>query len=181
MITRRAALAGVALLPVVAARAEPAFPSKPLTLIVPFPAGGPADIFGRFLAQGMSTDLGKPIVVENKSGVAGVTGMDFVAKSGDAHVMGIMSASAGAIMQSLMPRMPYEPQDLAAQILVVRVQEVLAVNASPANSPMLAPAPAASPISLSSFSSARPARISCMCPIAAPHPRPTTWWRAWCR
>ena len=131
MITRRAALAGLATLPAVEGRAEPAFPSKPLTLIVPFPAGGPADIFGRFLAQGMSTDLGKPVVVENKSGVAGVTGMDFVAKSGsDAHVMGIMSASAGAIMQSLMPKMPYDPEkDLAPQILVVRVQEVLVVNA----------------------------------------------------
>ena len=48
------------------------------------------------MAQGMSTQLGKPVVVENKSGVAGVTGMDFVAKSADAHVMGIASASAGS-------------------------------------------------------------------------------------
>ncbi|HTR82948.1 MAG TPA: tripartite tricarboxylate transporter substrate-binding protein [Reyranella sp.] len=131
MLTRRAALAGLATLPAVTGQAQTTFPNKPLTLIVPFPAGGPADIFGRFLAQGMSTELGKPVVVENKSGVAGVTGMDFVAKAGsDAHVMGIMSASAGAIMQSLMSKMPYNPQrDLASQILVVRVQEVLVVNA----------------------------------------------------
>jgi len=134
-LSRRSALAGLgaaSLAPSLAttARAQ-AFPSRPLTLVVPFPAGGPADIFGRHLAQGMSTNLGKPVVVENKSGVAGVTGMDFVAKAGaDAHVMGIASASAGSIMQSLMPKMPYDPdRDLAPVILVVKVQEVVVVNA----------------------------------------------------
>jgi tripartite-type tricarboxylate transporter receptor subunit TctC len=99
-------------------------------LVVPFPAGGPADIFGRNLAERMSPLLGQPILVENKSGAAGVTGIDFVAKAGsDAHVMGLMSASAGAIMRSLMPKMPFEPKDIAPQTLVVRVQEVVAVNA----------------------------------------------------
>ena len=78
----------------------------------------------------MSPGLGQPVLVENKSGAAGVTGVDFVAKAGsDAHVMGLMSASAGAIMQSLMPKMPFDPaKDIAPQILVVRVQEVFAVS-----------------------------------------------------
>lgn len=134
-ITRRVAVGGLAALPLASslkgAQAQQAFPSKPLTLVVPFPAGGPADIFGRNLAERMSPALGQPVLVENKSGAAGVTGMDFVAKAGtDAHVMGLVSASAGAIMQSLMPKMPYDPaKDLAPQILVVRVQEVLAINA----------------------------------------------------
>jgi tripartite-type tricarboxylate transporter receptor subunit TctC len=129
-ITRRVAVAGLAALPLAPARAQE-FPARPLTMIVPFPAGGPADIFGRNLAERMAPFLGKPVVVENKSGAAGVTGVDFVAKAGsDAHVMGLMSASAGAIMQSLMPRMPYDPaKDIAPQILVVRVQEVFAINA----------------------------------------------------
>lgn len=128
-LTRRGTLAGLGLSLATTARAQ-AFPSKPLTLIVPFPAGGPADIFGRNLAQGMSAQLGKPVVVENKSGAAGVTGMDFVAKAGDSHVMGIGSASAGSIMQSLMPRMPYDPErELVPVILVVKVQEILVVNA----------------------------------------------------
>ncbi|HKV15967.1 MAG TPA: tripartite tricarboxylate transporter substrate binding protein [Reyranella sp.] len=132
MITRRAALAGLAALPIADASAQqPTFPSKPLSLIVPFPPGGPADIFGRFLAEGMAEDLGKPVVVENKSGVAGVAGMDVVAKAAtDAHVMGLMSASAGAIMPTLMPNMPYDAaHDLAPIILVTRVQEVLVVEA----------------------------------------------------
>lgn len=132
-LSRRAAVSGLAALPLLprAALAQQAsFPTRPVTLIVPFPAGGPADIFGRYLAQGMAADLHQSVVVENKSGVAGVTGMDYVAKSPDAHTIGLMSASAGAIMQSLMPRMPYRPGiDLAPVILVVRVQEVLVVNA----------------------------------------------------
>ncbi|HEY2871913.1 MAG TPA: tripartite tricarboxylate transporter substrate-binding protein [Reyranella sp.] len=130
-LSRRGALAGLGSLSLATTARAQAFPSKPLTLIVPFPAGGPADIFGRHMAQGMSAQLGKPVVVENKSGVAGVTGMDVVAKAGsDPHVMGIASASAGSIMQSLMPRMPYDPErDLAPVILVVKVQELLVVNA----------------------------------------------------
>jgi len=101
-----------------------------MTMVVPFPAGGPADIFGRNLAQAMSPILGQQIVIENKSGAAGVTGVDFVAKAGsDPHVMGMMSASAGAIMQHLMPRMPYDPaKDIAPVTLMVRVQEILVVN-----------------------------------------------------
>lgn len=132
MITRRAALAGLAAFPIAEAAAQQStFPSKPLTLVVPFPPGGPADIFGRFLAEGMAEDLGRSVIVENKSGVAGVSGMDAVAKAGtDAHVMGLMSSSAGAIMPTLMPNMPYDAlRDLAPAILVTRVQEVLVVSA----------------------------------------------------
>ena len=132
-LSRRGAIAGLAAAPFLrgTANAQPGgFPSHPLTLVVPFPAGGPADIFGRYLAQGMSANLKQQVVVENKSGAAGVTGMDYVAKASDAHIMGIMSASAGAIMQSLMDKMPYRPGiDLAPVILVVRIQEVLVVNA----------------------------------------------------
>jgi tripartite-type tricarboxylate transporter receptor subunit TctC len=133
-ISRRAAVAGLASLPLAlpssGARAQTAFPSKPLTFIVPFPAGGPSDVFGRHLAQGLTTRLGQQVIVENKSGAAGVTGVDFVAKAGsDAHVMGMMSASAGAIMQHLMPKMPFDPaKDIAPITLMVRVQEILVVN-----------------------------------------------------
>jgi tripartite-type tricarboxylate transporter receptor subunit TctC len=131
-ITRRVAAGGLAALPfapsLTGAQAQQNFPNRPCTLVVPFPAGGPADIFGRNLAERISPFLGQPVVVENKSGAAGVTGVDFVAKSNDPHVMGLMSASAGAIMQSLMPKMPFEAKDIAPQLLVVRVQEVFAVS-----------------------------------------------------
>ena len=131
-ITRRAAVGALAALPIIGrANAQASFPSRTMTMVVPFPAGGPADIFGRNLAQAMSPILGQPIVIENKTGAAGVTGVDFVAKAGsEAHVMGLMSASAGAIMQHLMPKMPFDSaKDISALTIIVRVQEILVANA----------------------------------------------------
>jgi len=131
-LSRRRAVAALAAAPLIAREtlAQPAFPTRPMTLVIPFPAGGPSDVFGRHLAQGLSPRLGQSVVVENKSGAAGVTGVDFVAKAGsDAHVLGMMSASAGAIMQHLMPKMPFDPKkDIAPLTLMVRVQEMLVVN-----------------------------------------------------
>ena len=51
-----------------------AFPTKPVTLVVPFTAGGPTDTVGRSLAQGMSKALGQPVVVENTAGAGGTSG-----------------------------------------------------------------------------------------------------------
>ena len=109
-----------------------AFPTRSMTLVVPFPAGGPADFFGRYLAKGMSERLGQSMVIDNRTGAAGVTGMDAVAKSTpDGHMIGLISASASAIMPNLMAKMPYEPtRDLAMITLVVRIQEVLVVHPS---------------------------------------------------
>jgi tripartite-type tricarboxylate transporter receptor subunit TctC len=71
-----------------------AYPSKPVRLIVGFPAGGPADIFGRALAQGMAGELGQPVIVENISGVGGVLGVERAAKaSPDGYTLCINSAS----------------------------------------------------------------------------------------
>jgi len=113
------------------------FPSKPIRLIVPFPAGGPADIFGRFLAQGMATPLGQPVLVENISGMSGVLGVDRAAKSPpDGHMLALISSSAASIGPFAMAKMPFDPsKDLALITTVVRVPEVLAVNpALPVNS-----------------------------------------------
>src|SRR5258708_37029398 len=52
-----------------------AYPTKPVRMVIGFPAGGPADIFGRSLAQGMSADFGQPVIVENISGVGGGPGV----------------------------------------------------------------------------------------------------------
>jgi len=113
------------------------FPSKPIRLIVPFPAGGPADIFGRFLAQGMAAPLGQPVLVENISGMSGVLGVDRAAKSPpDGHMLALISSSAASIGPFAMAKMPFDPsKDLALITTVVRVPEVLAVNpALPVNS-----------------------------------------------
>ena len=64
-----------------AAHAEEAFPSKPITMVVPFPPGGVADIVGRPLADAMGRAFGTPVVIENKAGAGGGIGMGYVAKS----------------------------------------------------------------------------------------------------
>ena len=64
-----------------ALQAQPAFPTKPITMIVPFPPGGLADIVARPVAEAMSRDLGQPVVIENKGGAGGGIGMGLAAKA----------------------------------------------------------------------------------------------------
>jgi tripartite-type tricarboxylate transporter receptor subunit TctC len=113
------------------------YPSKPIRMVVPFPAGGPADIFGRSLAQGMSTELGQPVIIDNIGGVGGVLGVDRVAKSApDGYMLGLNSASTLSIAPFSLSKLPYDvKKDFALITLVVRVPEVLAVHPSlPVNS-----------------------------------------------
>src|ERR1043166_4074644 len=71
------------------------FPAKPIKLIVPFPAGGPNDIIARLVGQRMSELTRQPVVIDNRSGQAGVLGTDAVAKAApDGYTIGIVSASA---------------------------------------------------------------------------------------
>ena len=73
MTTRRAALAGAAALPF-GARAQPRFPDRPIKLIIPWAAGGPADAGFRIMAESVAKKFGQPVVVENKAGASGVLG-----------------------------------------------------------------------------------------------------------
>jgi tripartite-type tricarboxylate transporter receptor subunit TctC len=114
-----------------------AYPTKPVRLIVPFPAGGPADLFGRGLAQGMSGELGQTGLVENVGGVGGVLGVDRAAKAApDGYTLVLNSSSTVSIAPYSMSRIPYDgKKDLALITTVVRVPEVLVVHPSiPANS-----------------------------------------------
>ena len=113
------------------ARAED-YPARPIKLINPFPAGGPADIIARTIGQRMQEILGQPIVVESRAGAGGVTGVDFVAKSQpDGYTIGISSPGALAINPSFQTNMPYNVQkDLAPISLVVRVPEILVVGSA---------------------------------------------------
>ena len=114
-----------------------AYPSKPVRLIIGFPAGGPADIFGRSFAQGLGSELGQPIVVENIAGVGGVLGVERGVKSApDGYTLVLNSASPLVIAPYSLSRLPYDiKKDIALVTLVVRVPEVLAVHPSlPVNS-----------------------------------------------
>jgi tripartite-type tricarboxylate transporter receptor subunit TctC len=114
-----------------------AYPAKPVRMIVPFPAGGPADIFGRGLAQAMGAELGQPVVIENIGGVGGVLGVDRALKSApDGYTLAFNSGSTLSIAPYSFAKMPYDvKKDVALITLVVRVPEVLAVHPSlPVNS-----------------------------------------------
>ena len=130
-----------------------AYPSKPVRIVVPFPAGGPADIFGRGLAHGMSEKLGQPVIVENIGGVGGVLGVDRVAKSApDGYLLALNSASTVAIAPYSLSQMPYDvKKDLALITVVVRVPEVLAVHPS---------VPAANVAEFIAYAKANPGKIN---------------------
>ena len=130
-----------------------AYPNKPVRLIVGFPAGGPADIFGRALAHGMASELGQPVVVENIAGVGGVLGVDRVAKSApDGYTLCINSASPLVIAPYSLTKIPYDvKKDFAFVTLVVRVPEVVAVHPS---------VPAGTLADLISYARANPGKVN---------------------
>jgi tripartite-type tricarboxylate transporter receptor subunit TctC len=125
-----AALAAAIAVPNLAAADD--YPVRPIKLVNPFPAGGPADIIARTIGQRMQEIIGQPIVVESHSGAAGVTGVDYIAKAApDGYTIGISSPGALAINPSVQTNMPYNVQrDLAPISLIVRVPEILVVGSA---------------------------------------------------
>src|SRR5450432_2053242 len=107
------------------------FPSKPIRLIVPFPAGGPNDIIARVVGQRMSELIKQPVLIDNRGGQGGVLGTDAVAKAApDGYTIGIVSAGSLAISPS-MEKVAYDPRkDLAPITLVAKVPEMLVVTAN---------------------------------------------------
>jgi tripartite-type tricarboxylate transporter receptor subunit TctC len=74
------------------------FPTRPIRIVAPYPAGGPADIFARGLANQLTPKLGQPVLVENKSGAAGMAGTDFVAKSSPDGYTLVLTAGASLVL-----------------------------------------------------------------------------------
>jgi tripartite-type tricarboxylate transporter receptor subunit TctC len=96
--------AGAAALPIVSriARAEP-YPTRPIALIVPFPAGGAADLVGRIVAEHLRGSLGQPVIVENMAGAAGSVAAGRVARAaGDGYTIGIGTLSTHVINGALL-------------------------------------------------------------------------------
>ncbi|MGE6210786.1 Bug family tripartite tricarboxylate transporter substrate binding protein [Comamonas aquatica] len=136
----RAALGAVALAATAwtgAAHAADAYPSKPITLVIPFSPGGSTDILGRLLAQKLSERLNTSVVVENKPGANGTIGVDRVAKSApDGYTIVLGDVGGMSMAPGLYPKLPYNPlKDLAPISLVGRSPLVLTVgNNSPLKS-----------------------------------------------
>lgn len=83
------------------------YPAKPVRVVVPFGAGGPADIYARFLGQRLLETLGQPFVVENRPGAGSIIGTDIVAKSpADGHTLLVMS-NTHTVNESLVAKKPF--------------------------------------------------------------------------
>ncbi|MDB5371569.1 MAG: transporter [Belnapia sp.] len=135
MLHRRALLGATALaLPALSsARAQAAFPTRPMRIVVPFVPGGAVDLTGRFLAERLQSVLGQNVIVENKGGAGGNIGADAVAKGEkDGHTVLLGSASILCANKFLFRKsMPLDPiRDLAPVTRVTTGTVVLIVNAN---------------------------------------------------
>lgn len=106
------------------------WPSKPITLIVPYAAGGFADTRVRLLARKLGDALQQPVVVENKAGAGGVIGTAMVAKAApDGYTLGTGNLAPLSVNPTLMPKLSYQvDKDLAPVILIENSPLVLSVN-----------------------------------------------------
>ena len=132
--TRRALVATFAaagLFAGAAAHAADAWPSKPITLIVPFAAGGTTDILGRIVGQKLSEALHTPVVVDNRAGAGGTLGAGIAARApGDGYTF-FLATIAHSIAPGLYKNLPYDfEKDLVPVGLVATVPNVLIVNPS---------------------------------------------------
>lgn len=106
-LRRRAVLAGALAVPAVARAQAPAFPTRPISLIVPFPPGGTTDIAMRALAEAASKHLGQPVIIENKPGAANTLGAAQVARARpDGYTLTQLPASA--IRVQIIQRLQYD-------------------------------------------------------------------------
>jgi tripartite-type tricarboxylate transporter receptor subunit TctC len=107
------------------------YPTKPLTLIVPFAVGGSSDIVSRIIGQELTTGLGKPVLIDNRTGAGGVIGWNALAKAApDGYTLVAVDLSF-AIAASLIPNLPFDPKKNFALITTaISVPHVMVVHPS---------------------------------------------------
>ena len=112
VITRRAALAGLAASAMTTpAHAQANWPSQPVKIIVPYPAGGSTDVLARILAEELKQKLGQPFVIENRPGAGGNIGIaGLVTSAPDGYTIGAATVGHFSINQYLYAKMPYDPE-----------------------------------------------------------------------
>ncbi len=122
-------MASVACLAMAPAHADNSFPERELTLVVPYPAGGSTDATARLVAEQMSKQLGKPIVVDNRAGAAGNIGANYVARAkADGYTM-LMAPSGLIANMSLYKNLPYDLiNDFKPVSRIARIPNVLVVG-----------------------------------------------------
>ncbi len=129
-LTRRAAIAALTALPAVAGAqtADPAWPSRPIRFIVAFPAGSGTDVTTRFFADPISTELGQPVVVDNRGGANGFIASEAVARARpDGYTFLWTANTTHGSNPALFRRLPYDPVADFAPVAVIGVGVLLVV------------------------------------------------------
>jgi tripartite-type tricarboxylate transporter receptor subunit TctC len=132
---RGVAVLALALLAAPAQGAETNYPSRTITLIVPFAAGGPTDVVARILGEHMSRTLGQQLVVENVGGAGGTTGMTRVASAEpDGYTLGVGNMGTQSAAPALYPNLKYDPATSFAQVGIANFtpQAIVAKKDNPA-------------------------------------------------
>jgi tripartite-type tricarboxylate transporter receptor subunit TctC len=108
------------------------FPTRPIKLVVPYAAGGPTDVLGRFVAEFLSRDLKQVVFVENKAGAQGAIGAEAVARSDpDGYTLFVTAASIIVLNPMLYKKLPYDPvRDFRMLALVTDLPVVMEVHPS---------------------------------------------------
>src|SRR6185503_17637879 len=129
------------------------YPAKPIRIVVPFPAGGIADLYARLIGARVGELWKQPVLIENRTGAGGNIGADAVAKSApDGYNLVMGSFGTHAVNVSLFSSMPYDPvRDFAPIALVLEAEGLLVVHPS---------VPAQSVLDLIAYARAHPARLT---------------------
>ncbi|MEI8152194.1 MAG: tripartite tricarboxylate transporter substrate binding protein [Hyphomicrobiales bacterium] len=130
MLTRRTTIAALAGLAAIGGARAQSFPSRTITLVVPYPAGGPVDITARLIAQSAGHQLGQPIAVDNRGGGAGVIGSVAVQHAEpDGHMLILGTNQTHATNQSLLKDCPYDAvRDFSPVASIAEIAHVLVVR-----------------------------------------------------
>src|ERR1700726_1591487 len=122
---------GTLLILTTGANATEPFPTRPIRLIVPFPAGGGTDIVGRVLGQKLHESLGQPIVIDNRGGAGGTIGTALAAKSAPDGYTLLLVPTSHVINPSIYAKLPYDTErDFAPITMVASAAILMAVNPS---------------------------------------------------
>ena len=147
-----AALALAAILAAPDARAQD-YPSRAVKIIVPFPAGGTADLMPRIFSDWLSKKWGHPVVIENRTGAAGNIGAEAVAKADpDGYTLLAAPPPPLVINHNLYPRLGFDPTEFVPIVIMGRVPNALVVNAK---------LPLASVAELIAYAKANPGKLTC--------------------
>jgi tripartite-type tricarboxylate transporter receptor subunit TctC len=130
LVQAGAALAALGLPAIARSQGATAWPSRPVRIVVPFGAGGTADIMARIIGDQLSKQLGQPFVIENKGGASTTIGAAEVARSpADGYTLFVVTPTF-AVAQSVYPNLPYGPKDFTPVALFITTPLLLVVNPS---------------------------------------------------